>query len=473
MKVLFYSSYHVTPHIETELEIAQKLKEEGHDLYFLQCKGELGACFANPEHDYLGCKICISRVSNAYDRLQIPQKNRLTFPAVTPDLSSIPYHHLKDMEELKKLTYKGWDIGMALASSIVSYTRDHHPDLHTYKWYIEAGIKTAVLVYEATSRILDDLRPDVVYLFNGRFVEVRPLMRACEERDIIYFTHERGSTLHKYMLREREIPHSIEFAKTEIVELWGEGGKEKEDIGSKFYTDRRNRVIQNWHSFTAEQQLKKLPANFDNSRENIVIFNSSIDEYEGVAGFENPFYTDDNEGIDKIVEAFHNDPSKHFYLRVHPSLRGLRNTQVKEIEGFAKKHPNLTVIPAEEDIDTYELMDKADKVLTFSSTMGMESVFWKRPVILLSRAYYEDLDCFYKPTSKEHLIELINDKTLVPFNQYESLKYGYWCMNYGIDHRHYQAASVTKGTFDNKPILPNFFWRSLFILQNKLKNVKA
>jgi len=474
MKILFYSSYHATPHIETELEIAGKLLSEGHEVFFLRCLRQLNICFANPDHTFLGCKVCISKITRAYKRINVPKQNIVTFPEVDVDIDSVcDMEKIKTVDDLKRLTYKDWDLGLAVASSLISSVRDHEPDLNYYKDFIERGIKTATFVYESGDKLLDEIRPDIVYLFNGRFLEVRPFMRLCEKKSIKFYTHERGGVLKNYLLREEGIPHSLMLATNEIRDIWENGGKDKEEIGRKFFEDRRNRVIQGWHSFTTGQTYNKLPAGFDSNKENITIFNSSMDEYEGIAEFKNRIYKDDNEAIEQIVSSFLHDDTKHFYLRVHPNLKKLDNTQTKKINSFIGRYNNLTVIGAEEDIDTYELMDQSNKIIVFGSTTGIEAVYWNKPAILLSRAFYESLDCIYKPASHAEVLKFINDPNLQPFNQKEALKYGYWCLNMGIPYQHYAPASIRKGSFNNKQIVPHLFWRALYILENTIKKSEA
>jgi hypothetical protein len=474
MKILFYSSYHATPHIETELEIATQLMNQGHEVIFLRCLKQLNTCFANPEHTYFGCKVCISKISRAYNRINVHEKNMVSFPEVIIDVDQVyDANNIKNINDLKNITYKGWDLGMAVTSSLVSIVRDHEPDVNYYKNYIRKGIETAVFVYESGHKLINEIKPDEVYLFNGRFLEVRPFMRLCEERSIKFYTHERGGVLKNYMLREKSIPHSLVSAKNEIEALWQTGGEEKEAIGRKFFEDRRNRVIQGWHSFTKGQEYNKLPAGFDTLKNNIAIFNSSMDEYEGIAEHKSGIYENDNTGIEKILSSFKDDKDKHFYLRVHPNLKNLHNTQTKGIEAIRKKYTNVTVINADDDVDTYELMNRCDKVIVFGSTAGIEAVYWNKPVILLSRAFYDSLDCLYKPATHQEVLKLVSNTVLKAFNQQESLKYGYWILSMGVPYKLYRASSVGKGVFNDKRLIPHFFWRALYIIENTLKNAKA
>jgi len=213
----------------------------------------------------LTCKVCISKITRAYKRINVPKQNIVTFPEVDVDIDSVcDMEKIKTVDDLKRLTYKDWDLGLAVASSLISSVRDHEPDLNYYKDFIERGIKTATFVYESGDKLLDEIRPDIVYLFNGRFLEVRPFMRLCEKKSIKFYTHERGGVLKNYLLREEGIPHSLMLATNEIRDIWENGGKDKEEIGRKFFEDRRNRVIQGWHSFTRVRRRQ-----FDDGRRRI------------------------------------------------------------------------------------------------------------------------------------------------------------------------------------------------------------
>lgn len=93
-----------------------------------------------------------------------------------------------------------------------------------------------------------------------------------------------------------------------------------------------------------------------------------------------------NETIRNIVSHYIDDDSIHFYLRVHPNLKNINNYQTQKIKELNYK--NLTIINAESTIDSYNLMNVSDKILIFSSTMGIEASFYNKVVILLGRAFY-------------------------------------------------------------------------------------
>jgi hypothetical protein len=276
-------------------------------------------------------------------------------------------------------------------------------------------------------------------------------LRLCEKKGIDFYTHERGGQIDRYMLRKNSTPHSILFAKAEIEKLWLEAGPEKYKIGENFFLDRRNKVVQSWSVFTEEQKAGLLPEGFDKSKKNIGFFNSSMDEYEGIPDFNNPLYEDDNVGVEKICTSFLNDENYHFYLRVHPNLKGLDNAQNREIMNLGAKLSNLTIIAADEEIDTYALMEAVDLVITFGSTIGVEALFWEKPSLLLGRAFYEALTGIIQPVNHNEVIKYIRDIPPVVSSE-SAMKFGYWCISFGIIFKHFNADGLFAGKFKGKRV---------------------
>lgn len=453
MKHLFYSTCYPSPHLETELELALSLIEKGEDVYFLECNSSLNTCFVNPTHKSSICSACKSKLHRGLDLIGVNEAKRLSFREVNANCYDLLNGlNLKTISDLKQLEYKGVDLGLAVVSSMISNLRNHKFDVVRYRSLIQKYLKTGIYVYESMSNILDDIQPDFVYIFNGRFIESRPLMRLCEQRKITFFTHERGSDKERYLLIENETPHHLSRIIKEIDQIWEQATPEKIEIGTKFFNDRRQGINQSWVSFTEDQKKNYLPANFDTTKRNIAIFNTSMDEYESIPDFKNLIYADDNDGIRKLVQSFIEFPDFHFYLRVHPNLKGLSNYQMKEIKEM--NFPNLTVIHPEEPIDSYKLMLATEKTVTFGSTVGIEALYFKKPSILLGRAFYENVDGLIKPTNHLETIEMIKAKIVVGDNT-GAIKYGYWCSVFGEKFKYYQPDNLFKGRFLNKYLKSN------------------
>jgi hypothetical protein len=467
MRYIIYSFCYETPHFETDLEIAKKLTNEGHEVYFLTCKGELKTCFINSEHQKSICDVCKSKINNGLKILNVNENKILSFSNTNNFKLSFD-DALVSFEGLKNYEYKGCDIGLGVVSSLVSTLRDHNFDVKLHSEKIKIALETSIFVYENFKQIIAHYQPDGIIVFNGRFLETKPVLHLCIQNNIKFFTHERGGQLDRYMYRENSTPHSLTFAKQEIEFLWNNNDENKFLIGNKFFEERRNKIIQNWFVYTNDQKIGFLPISFDEKKRNIAIFNSSIDEYVTIPDFENKIYLDDNEGIAKICESFENDKNFHFYLRLHPNLAGLDNTQTRKINEFKSKFSNLTVIEASEQVDSYALMEIAETVITFGSTIGIEAVYWKTKSILIGRAYYENINGVLNPNTHEEVCEMIRQDNKNVIQNSDAIKFGYWSLMYGNKFEFFKPKSLFKGTFLNKKVKANLF----ALIKLKLNNIK-
>ena len=125
----------------------------------------------------------------------------------------------------------------------------------------------------------------------------------------------------------------------------------------------------------------------------------------------------------------------------------MHTTQIKQINEMKKKYKNLTVIEPDEKIDTYALMDVADKVVTVYSTTGFEATYYGKISIFAGKAPYEDLDCCYQANSLEELYNLIDSKNLKPKPKENTYAYAYYKQVYGENYKYYIINSLNDGNF--------------------------
>jgi len=464
MKVLFYTVYMASPHWETELELMQNHLDAGDEVFVLQCTGELKTCFFNPSHSAARCYRCKKIFANGISLLDGHERLKIvSFPHPQPHYPQIPLV-FENIAALKSFRIGKAEVGLAAASSLVSrINKEHNLDTLHYQSEVYREVCNAFYVYETFTEILNIYSPDLVYIFNGRLSTSFPAVNACETLKIPFYTHERGATKQKYSLTPDSLPHDRAFIHTQILSLWEAANADtREEIAGGFFKQVRNRVELAWYSYTGKQKEAELPLGFDTNKRNITFFNSTIQEYAAVRGWEDPIplFGNEKNAFEKILKEFQEDPNYHFYIRVHPNLSGLANTQNSDIAALKNKYSNVTIIPPESKVDTYALMEQSDLVITFLSTIGVEACYWRKPSILLGHSFYEKLDCSYYPESAEELYSLIRTKNLAPKPILGALKYGYWSLNRGIDYKHFNASGVTSGSFKGKNLQLPFVTRA-------------
>ena len=459
-KIIIYSPLPLWQiHFATDLEIAEISLSRGDDVYWISCNSDLQVCESNPHGLKSRCNSCHYCFRRGMNWLQRDRLTVLHLNNVTPDqqkrINSYTQHPPETLDELKSLEIDKSDIGLAVFSSLVSLLREPEPDLASYRDYLVKSIYSALVVHYSLANYISTIIPDKVYLFNGRYAELRPALRICQNRGIEVFTHDRAGVQGRYNLVPNSYPHSIDYVKSSIVDHWHHSDhteREKVEISTSWYCERVEGKDQAWFSFIKKQEKGSLPIQFDENKRNIGIFVSSEDEFVAIVEWKNSLYRDHNDGVKNIIDEYKDSLKKdfNFYIRVHPNLSGLNNTQTNYLEKIATEYDFVTVIPPESQVDTYALVEAVDVVLTFGTTVGIEAANMGKPSILAGRAFYEDLDVVMRPSSHRELIELLNNDNYNnlllkhPISKRGLAMYGYYQATFGKPYRHVLQKNVNQ-----------------------------
>ena len=456
MNIVVFAAYAMnTPHFETDLELAHTRADEGDHVTILTCGGELESFDPNPYHDAPRCAKCMGRrdrglklipssiVTESFYRLTDEDRRDL-------DRLSTRYD---SHEQLKKLIVGSFDIGYAVLSSLITKMRDLEVDLISHGTLLRALLRGAWTAHRSMCRYLDTHDVDRVYVFNGRFATMRAVLRACQEKGVECFTHERGRDLSRYILLRNTTIHDIAFVHDLIWDTWNAAGadSDREAVARAWYEARDRGEVDD--GFVRQQRARRLPADWDDSKRNITVFVSSEDEFASVSdAWRNPLYDSQIEGIRAIIESLQDYPGDlHLYIRTHPNLALVNNIQTREIARLDA--PFLTVIPPADPVDTYEMMRKSRSVLTFGSTTGIEAVYWGTPSILAGMSYYREFGATYNPATHEELIELLR-RDLEPRPIEPAMAYAYFWPEFGVPFKYFTPDGFFAGRFKGVRIRP-------------------
>jgi hypothetical protein len=448
--VLFFPIWTVSPHLETDLELMQKEIDRGNKVFMLDCKRDLSICDNNLESKPERCTECIAvrrRALRLFKSVKIvPLKDYFEQRELIPQSSE----RLESVEDLNRLRFEDFDVGYSIGASLAQYL-DELP-FQDCKSMVLSFYSVAVGFYLAVDQAIIAHHIDYGYVFNGRFSLSRAFFRAFQKHNLPVYTHDRGSSYKKYTIYDNVLPHDIDDYAKRVNSFWEDGrdSRLKESRSAEYFQNRLRGKETEFTSFTAQQTAKKLPENYLAFKKRIAIFNSSTFEYDYIGpeyGYK--FYKSQSDGIRRICEAFSGDSTVGIFLREHPNLQGRKSKQRKEVREI--QHSNFFVIPAESDISSYDMLLRADVVVTFTSTVGIEATFWGIPSVLCSNAIYQKLHIAYQPESHLELIEMLRSN-LQPINRSDALKYGYYHGYSGIEYKYYEPTSLFGGTFKGKNI---------------------
>ncbi len=431
MKILYYFAEGMSPlHAGLGAEVIENLKNEKHQIRVLNCDAVLANCYLNPKGHVIGCAICQARTQKLFNLVGIEKKNIVNLKK-HEKANQLTIPNFSHLQELMTFNYKGINIGRGTASTIISLKRDYEINTEKYGGLIETELRKSVNVMCNIEHQITEFKPDKIYLFNGRFAEFYPVIELVKKYNIPYATVEAGSRAGKYNIYENSLPHSIKAWEREANKLWDNfETTERIKLANQWFNDKKYGRQKNDKSYIGKQTKQTLPQNFDESKINIAIFNSSEDEMKAIVEWQTELYDSQNEAIEKMVGYFVNNTNIHFYLRVHPNLGKVDNIQIREIEKMS--FPNLTVIPPNSEVDTYYLMEKCDKAVSFGSTTGVEATYWGTPSILYGKSFYMNQDLAYVPKSFQELVKLIELKNLAPMPQENTFKYSLYVSNFGF-----------------------------------------
>jgi hypothetical protein len=463
MNIVFFNSHTLlASHYETELELMSEHLIKRDNIVQLTCDKELPACDTNPYHMQEACERCVSKRKHGLSLLSDNNIKRLSFFKLTDDdkriISKIP-KKFSSINELQQLKYGNFDLGYAVASSIISLLRDPNPSLDDQ--LTERFIVSSLGVYFSIINYIKENPTDIMYVFNGRVSVSKAALSACQFMGITCVLHERGNSIKHYSLFKNSSILDLNNTQNLIVSKWNSSDpNEREQKASAWFNTRIGGKMENWYSFLADQ-IFQLPENWDETKENILICNSSEDEMASLGDeWKNPLYLSQSEGILRIIEDSILNTNIHFYLRIHPNLVSVSNSDIV----FLKKleRPNLTVIQPDSKLSTYHLINACSKTITFGSTAGIEATFMGKPSILAGKSLYCNLGGNYIPSSHEELLKLLNS-SLTPMPKDAALMFGFFFSTFGIPFKHYDAEDFGKGKFKGSYISPNLGFKYKFI----------
>lgn len=436
MKVLFcMPAYFYEPHFGTFLDEAEKFRREGNEVHILLNNGIFDICTGDSLKEMNGCSFCAKRAKRSINNIS---RNFHIHEIKSYFDNSIKYNNLNynSISDIKKIKYKGAEIGFACLSTYISKTRNLDPVITggTRKDFNYLLLRSRILT-DVIDSVLDDIKPEMVYLFNGRFYNSRPVFDLARQRNIntrcMDAIEYADGTLVKQISNNTTL-HNIKNYNSQINRSWNLSSvsfNDKKRIANDFFNKKRDGTPNRDVVYTKHQKKGLLPVGFDKNKQNIVIFNSSEDEYAAISDEydELSLFKTQIEGLEYLFKTFQDNEKIHFYLRIHPNLSGIKYKYHTDLYLFQKKYSNVTVIPPESEVSSYALLDAAEKVIVFRSTMGVEAAYWDKPVILLSGAAYYYLDICYKPRSTSQLRKMIISK-LKPKGKDNALKYAYFSM---------------------------------------------
>ncbi|PZV81470.1 hypothetical protein CLV31_1101 [Algoriphagus aquaeductus] len=210
---------------------------------------------------------------------------------------------------------------------------------------------------------------------------------------------------------------------------------QKIEIGKGFYEKKVRGLAVGDKSFTRGQTPDLDNLKLDVSKKKIVIFNSSPDEIYSLGdewGWNFEGLTSQADVISFLCsELLGTDNEFQIILRSHPNLKNYKGKEKEIYKSLEAKFTNFIYISPNSSESSYALMEIADYVISFGSTIGIESSFHKKNSILIGKSFYYNLNVVNTVNSLSELKHFLYSKEVndSQVNYLNILKYGFYNSN--------------------------------------------
>ena len=187
------------------------------------------------------------------------------------NLSDIQHNYINNKvnlfnnyKKVKFFKYKNkTSVGLAAYSSLAS--KYNTLNINDYKHLIKPTIKTGCIIFERSNKIIQDINPDVVLTFNGRFATSRPIIDAAKFNKKNFLIHERGNSLESYEIFKDHL-HNNDYIYKEVNRYWNKekNYKKKIKIAKKYFSLVENKNF-----------IKRLGLNFEKETTSNIFFNKN------------------------------------------------------------------------------------------------------------------------------------------------------------------------------------------------------
>jgi len=440
------------------LEELQRLINEypNAEIYYLTCSNTFNSCYFNPNGKPEICYLCKKGKTNSLQLIE----GKFQHLKIDDLLEENDFYSAKDfVGTITKvdfeLQYENFRVGESALSTYISKTRDRDLEF-VENSFTQELILNGVAMFIALKRFCTEYSFDVIYNFNGRHIYNRAVMDVALAINKPLYNVEApriGGAVERF---RNVLPHTIEYKQKLVEEAWNDkllSTKDKINIASEYFKKRRSGTRVNAMSFTEKQDKNSLPKGVDYEKSITVLYTSSDDEFVAIGKeWLNPYFSDQNEGIFYVSKLFGEKFSEQtLIIRVHPNFAGVDFDYAKKINLLKNKYKNVHIVEPESKVDSYALMDIAEKIITFGSSITAEATYWEKPVIMLGRSFFSGMQIAHEPDKIEDL-ELLIKNALPAKNNLGSLKFGYYVINGGIKAKYYTSDNRGNTYFKDKKL---------------------
>ena len=435
MKVLFITTFSWSPHLEVSGEIALTLANNGDEVIY-------HIIFTKNHEEYPSIKnlyLALKRYLNLYLILRNKVKFNLSIQLFNSDKGLFSKDIL--LNDIIKYKYKQAEIGLGVASSLNDLINNNRIKETEVNKYANKMIYSANKIFDLCTKSLLKQKPDILYTFNPRFANTRPIYEAGKILKIKMMTYEVPIDINKYSISKYSIFDGYNVSK-DMKLFWEKGSEDKEKIAQSYYDGLKNVYFSNTQIINSNFIFNDV---FVSNKINIIFFPSSIHETYALGDlYPHSLFESQIEALNYLVELALSNKNINLILRLHPILKQ-KSKEEQQFWTTYQSIKHIKTISYEDEVSSYDLIEKSDKIIVYHSTIGIEAAYYKKEVMAIGTPWWVGLKCIFHPSNKSEISDYIFSKIEHEYDFSESLIFAYYYLENGIPFNYFKPIDRYSG----------------------------
>ena len=431
MNILIHlNTFHWEDHTAQLVELTLNHQRKGDKVFITLCENISKYCPANYKFGFNKCNECIRQQKFILEKILKEVKIIKIDGLENINISNLT-SKIKSSENIKKIYYdKHLPAGRLSMSTYISLKQDVFLKYLENRTILDNLLKITIQLYNFAKKIINKHKIHKVYVWNGRRSTDGPFLYAAKKLGIPFYSFINAYNYNYFQVQKTLGVHDLNYTRKEINKLFKLRKKNFIKVSKKFYQFFKfgNYKLYGKTLFSKNFSNKKI--NFNTNKKKLSIFTSSYWEFASLADKE---WSNINiyNFIKKILTD--KDISKNYEITIrwHPNHKSATGYEKKEIESLIKNYSkNISHIQPKSDLNSYNLIDESDIILSFGGNIGVEATYYGKPSIIVGTAPYDRLNTVYVVKNLNSLKKLLRHN-LKPKEKINSIKYGYFQMMYG------------------------------------------
>lgn len=308
--------------------------------------------------------------------------------------------------DLVNFEYRGVPLGSLVLPSMRWILRRHHllDDRATCDLYTDY-ILSAWWVCQEFERLLEQVQPQAVVVFNGMFFPEAVARWAAAQRGVRVVSHEVGLmplsgffTTGDATAYPIHIPDDFQLSdeQNRLLDSYLEKRMQGNFsmAGIRFWPEMRG----------LDQEFLERAEKF---RQVVPVFTNVI--FDTSQPHSNVLFSDMFAWLEKVVGLARDHQDTLFVIRAHPDEARPGKESRESVAGWVQQNkvqalPNVIFVPPQEYFSSYELIQRSKFVMVYNSTIGLEASLMGVPVLCGGRARFTQLPTVFFPETAEGYI---------------------------------------------------------------------